>query len=51
MPTSGSGEIVLGRDDLIVNDIVNDYKHNIFTVDSAVIRTTYLVDNTVSRED
>ena len=41
----------MGRENLILTDIINDYKHKQLTVDSAVSRTTCAVDDTVSRED
>ena len=58
MPASGSAfahQLIVGmlywEGKFNFNDIVNDYKHKVFTVESAVIKTTYSVDNTVSRED
>ena len=59
MPASGSAsahQLIVGmmyREGKFnfFNDIVNDYKHNEFTVESAVFRTTCLVDYIVSRED
>ena len=50
-PLVERGDVVLGGKILIFNDIVNDYKHNEFTVKSVVFRTTCLVDYIVSRED
>ena len=50
-PPVDRGDDVLGGKMLIFNDIVNDYTCKMFTVKSAVIRTTCSVGYTVLRED
>ena len=50
-PPVERGDVVLGGKYLIFNDNVNDYTCSVFTVTSAVFRTTCSVDYTVSRED
>ena len=50
-PPVERGDVVLGGKYLIFNDNVNDYTCSVFTVTSAVFRTTCSVDYTVTRED